>query len=172
MEERYCFFASIETLSKRSQTLTINYSPPSQLDGHTLLYKAGTMHKLQSIFDDSKQALQFQKLITRGKGDFDPPMSCGLYFTTQHQAAVELAAWNKQVADILVSILCIAIPNDLLASTIRFTGYPWRTYVWRCRMNDLLPLSNAHCIAGPICRSSPGVFERYAFREEIHEWQV
>lgn len=139
---------------------------PTEVEGRRVLYKGGSLSRLQSI-KRNDGSLNFRAILSTPPGDFSRSTR-GLYVTKQKEITHKYARWAEQIVDgkvIPVGILTIAIPTSMLASCYELVGEEWRQYVWACRRGDDTPshlehLDNFQWIVGPLCMQSTEVIER------------
>lgn len=176
MADRYNYLLSLDKSEEMYQTLTTNANPRTAPAGHKLLYKAGPTHELEEFLymrGGEQSDVKARALEAKGRGDFES--SC--YFTATRQAAVEYAAWKKQVTAIPVSILTIAVPNYLFENRIEIARETWKRYVWHCNRPGQLPadlqyITQYDWVVGFVCPSSKQVFERYTPQNELPTWKL
>jgi hypothetical protein len=136
--------------------------PPSELNGCTMLFKEGSIVRLEKVFV-AQNGVNFGQLLSNPPCDFDHMYSPrGLYLTKQQQVAYEYSQWAKRVFEenvVPVGILCVAVPDHLLSSIAQVVGDSWRRYVWECP-KDLIYLDDYQWLTGPVCRSATGASGR------------
>ena len=163
----------------KSELATVADDPPTQLDGHVLLFKGAAQPRLNSMFMANGQ-LNFGAIGSTPPGDFSKSFR-GLYFTKNYEVAWKYARWAQQVVDgnvVPVEILHVAVPQHLMASSKELYGDEWRRFVWACRRvdqkipDDLVHLEDYQWLIGPIVHSSNEQVERMTSPSELKIWKL
>jgi hypothetical protein len=155
---------------------TTSEDAPDQLDGHKMLFKGGTLARLQKVHDGNN--LNFIELTSTPPGDFSD-LSRGLYLTKNAEVAWKYASWAKKLIDgnvVPVGIMKVAIPDYLLSSSKEIYGEEWRRFVWGCRNRkmpaDLEYLTEFQWLVGGLCRQSQNLVAKMTDQSQLEVWKL
>jgi hypothetical protein len=154
---------------------TASEDAPDELDGHKMLFKGGTLARLQKVHDGNN--LNFIKLNTTPPGDFSD--LSGLYLTKNAEVAWKYASWAKKLIDgnvVPVGTMKIAIQDYLFSSSRDIYGEEWRRFVWGCR-NEKIPaeleyLTEFQWLFGGLCRQSQNLVTKMTDQSQLEVWKL
>jgi hypothetical protein len=154
---------------------TASEDAPDELYGHKMLFKGGTLARLQKVHDGND--LNFIKLTSTPPGDFSD--FSGLYLTKNAEVAWKYASWTKKLIDgnvVPVGIMKVAIPDYLLSSSREIYGEEWRRFVWGCRNMkipaDLEYFTEFQWLVGGLCRQSQNLVAKMTDQSQLEVWKL
>lgn len=151
--------------------------PSTRIEGYKTFYKGSTLPRLEAIFIQNGNAVNFNNVLSSPPGNFSRLIG-GLYLTKHEQVAWRYAQWAKKIVDgnvVPIGIMTVAIPDELLSSMAEVVGDDWRRFVWINRRGDeLMPeelnyLQEYQWLVGSICAISN---DRVVDMEDISELEA
>jgi hypothetical protein len=149
---------------------------PDELDGYKMLFKGGTLARLQKVHDGN--TLNFIELTSTPPGDFSD-LSRGFYFTKNAEVAWRYASWAKKLVDgnvVPVGIMKVAIQDYLLSSSREIYGEEWRRFVWGCRNMkmpaDLEYFTEFQWLVGDLCRQTQNLVAKMTDQSQLEVWRL
>lgn len=152
--------------------------PPDKVEGCEILYQAGAMNRLESIFK-KYGALDFNQIRSDSPTDFSSETK-GLYLITKREAALAYAQMIARLVDgsvVPVGILQVAIPDHLCSAYVLDDGENWRRYVWSCRnkegplLDDLSHNQELRWVLKPMCKQGRSRIKKMKDSSELDLWR-
>jgi hypothetical protein len=151
---------------------------PESVSGRTILFKGGSLERLQSIFN-SDGSLNLAQIVSTPPVDFHPHRY-DLYFTKQYEVALHYANYvEERVGGPWPGIMTVAIPSSWLAESREVFGADWKNLIWSSRNRqalinnegrlptELSEYERADILIGNICATSNDQVAKLNSREDI-----
>lgn len=161
-----------------SSLATTAAKPPRFLDQHTMFYKGGEIHRLESIYAEAG-GLNFAAIGSTPPNDFSRNVR-GLCLTKHEQVAWRYAQWKCKLANndvVPIGMLKVAVPNSLLGSIKELYGDEWSSLVWFSQRDQKIPqkleyLADCQWLVGPICKNSSRQVMKLQNKSQLRLWKM
>jgi hypothetical protein len=88
---------------------------PTQVEGHTILYKGGLMDRLELVWNNREtSSLSLSALASAPATDFDRRSDSITYFPKDLETAELYCSYKKNMRKLRLGIMHIAVPNEIL----------------------------------------------------------
>lgn len=153
---------------------------PLRLEGHTMIWRAGTKTKGEAFYDSCTQKINLLA-ISRIPGDFSASNKV-VYFTIQKETADRYAQWAKHKSEVSeLAIVQVAVPETMIRSlSVKYLWSDtdeWKKVIWYSRRGEQLPddleyLEKNDLWIGHIAASKNRKYERMSHYRQIQESDV